>query len=99
MDHFRSLPGSGLRRRAAVRAGALLGFERCEQAGRTDWKPGEVDKWRPDMNWKLILALSLFGLAMGVGSLFGLGLAEPLLWLAIFIIYAWVIAGRAPGKY
>ena len=51
------------------------------------------------MNWKLILALSLFGLAMGVGSLFGLGLAEPLLWLAIFIIYAWVIARRAPGKY
>ena len=44
------------------------------------------------MNWKLILALSLFGLAMGVGSLFGLGLAEPLLWLVIFIIYAWVIA-------
>lgn len=51
------------------------------------------------MNWKLILALSLFGLAMAVGSLFGLGLAEPLLWLAIFIIYAWVIAKRAPGKY
>jgi hypothetical protein len=51
------------------------------------------------MNWKLILALSLFGLAMGVGSLFGLGLAEPLLWLIIFVIYAWVIATRAPGKY
>ena len=46
------------------------------------------------MNWKLILALSLFGLAMGAGSLFGLGLAEPLLWLAIFIIYALVIARR-----
>ncbi len=51
------------------------------------------------MNWKLILALSLFGLAMAVGSLFGLGLAEPVLWLVIFIIYAWVIARRAPGKY
>ncbi len=51
------------------------------------------------MNWKLILALSLFGLAMGAGSLFGLGLAEPLLWLAIFIIYALVIARRAPGRY
>ncbi len=51
------------------------------------------------MNWKLIFALSLFGLAMAVGSLFGLGLAEPLLWLVIFIIYAWVIAKRAPGKY
>jgi hypothetical protein len=51
------------------------------------------------MNWKLILALSLFGLAMAVGSLFGLGLAEPILWLVIFIIYALVIAKRAPGKY
>src|SRR5712691_955313 len=51
------------------------------------------------MNWKLIFALSLFGLAMAVGSLFGLGMLEPLLWLAIFIIYAWLIAKRAPGKY
>lgn len=51
------------------------------------------------MNWKLIFALSLFGLAMAIGSLFGLGMAEPLLWLAIFIICAWLIAKRAPGKY
>jgi hypothetical protein len=51
------------------------------------------------MNWKLILALSLFGLAMAIGSLFGLGMLEPLLWLIIFIIYAWLIATRAPGKY
>jgi hypothetical protein len=52
------------------------------------------------MNWKLILALSLFGAAMGVASLFGLtGRAEPLLWLVIFIFYAWVIASRARGKY
>ncbi len=51
------------------------------------------------MNWKLIFALSLFGLAMAFGSLFGLGMFEPLLWLVIFIIYAWVIATRAPGKY
>src|SRR5712692_7812304 len=51
------------------------------------------------MNWKLIFALSLFGLAMAVASLFGLGMFEPLLWLVIFIIYAWLIATRAPGKY
>jgi hypothetical protein len=51
------------------------------------------------MNWKLVLLLSLFGLAMAVGSLFGLGMLEPLLWLIIFIIYAWVIARRAPGRY
>lgn len=51
------------------------------------------------MNWKLILALSLFGLAIAIASLFGLGMLEPLLWLVVFIIYAWVIAKRAPGKY
>src|SRR5260221_1199679 len=51
------------------------------------------------MNWKLIFALSLFGLAMGVASLFGLGPLEFVLWLVIFIIYAWIIAARAPGKY
>ena len=51
------------------------------------------------MNWKLIFALSLFGLAMAIGSLFGLGMIEPLLWLLIFIVYAWLIATRAPGKY
>ncbi len=51
------------------------------------------------MNWKLIFALSLFGLAMAGASLFGLGLLEPVLWLIIFLIYAWAIATRAPGKY
>ena len=52
------------------------------------------------MNWKLIFALSLFGVAMAVASLFGLtGRAEPLLWLVIFIVYAWLIAKRASGKY
>ena len=51
------------------------------------------------MNWKLILALSLFGLAMAVASLFGLGLFELLLWLIIFVIYAWIIAKHSPGKY
>ena len=51
------------------------------------------------MNWRLILALSLFGMAMAVASLFGLGMLEPFLWLVVFVIYAWVIAKRAPGKY
>lgn len=52
------------------------------------------------MNWKLVLLLSLFGVAMGVASLFGMtGRAEPLLWLLVFLFYAWVIATQAPGKY
>jgi hypothetical protein len=51
------------------------------------------------VNWKLIFLLSIFGFAMAIASLFGLGILEPVLWLAIFIIYAWLIATRAPGKY
>ena len=51
------------------------------------------------MSWKLIFTLSLFGLAMAVASLFGLGLFEFVIWLVIFIVYAWIIATRAPGKY
>ena len=51
------------------------------------------------MNWKLILALSLFGLAVAVLSLFGLGIFEFVIWLAIFVLYAVIIAKRAAGKY
>src|SRR5262245_36126241 len=51
------------------------------------------------MNWKLILTLSMFGVAMAVASLFGVGLFEFVLWLAIFVLYAVIIAKRAPGKY
>src|SRR5215510_6844287 len=51
------------------------------------------------MNWKLILTLSLFGLAMAVVSLFGLGIFEFVIWLAIFVLCALIIAKRAPGKY
>ena len=47
------------------------------------------------MNWKLILLLSSFGLLIGVASLFGFthGI-EPLLWLLIFLLYAWWIANN-----
>lgn len=51
------------------------------------------------MNWKLIFGLSLFGLAIGVSLLFGLGFIATLLWLIVFTICAWVIATRARGKY
>src|SRR5260370_37958050 len=51
------------------------------------------------MNWKLIFLLSLFGLGMAVASLFGLGLFEPVLWFAIFVIYAWVIAKNCTRRY
>jgi hypothetical protein len=52
------------------------------------------------MNWKLIFTLSLFGVAMGVVSLFGFtGRMEPLLWLVIFTLYAHWIALHAGSKH
>ena len=52
------------------------------------------------MNWKLILLLSLFGLAMAIGTVFVIrSKIEPFFWLGIFLICAWAIAAYAPGKF
>ena len=52
------------------------------------------------MNWKLILQLSLFGLAMGVATVFVIpSKIEPAFWLVIFLICAYLIAKRSPGKH
>ena len=53
------------------------------------------------MDWKLILQLSLFGLAMGIATVFVVPPnVEPALWLMIFLICAWVIAKRHPmGRF
>src|ERR1700681_3162331 len=52
------------------------------------------------MNSKLILQLSLFGLAMGVATVFVIPSSiEPAFWLVIFVICAFVIAKRAAGRY
>jgi hypothetical protein len=49
------------------------------------------------MNWKLILQLSLFGLVMAFATVFVVpSNLEPLLWLPIFIVCAWLIARSAP---
>jgi hypothetical protein len=48
---------------------------------------------------KLILALSMFGLAMGIATVFVIpSNIEPVFWLAIFVVCAYVIAKKAPGK-
>ena len=48
------------------------------------------------MNWPLTFTLSLFGLAMSVGTVFFISsTVEPFYWLAIFVVCAWVIARRA----
>ena len=52
------------------------------------------------MNWPLILALSGFGLAMGIATVFVIpSNVEPVFWLAIFVFCAYVIAKRATGRF
>jgi hypothetical protein len=52
------------------------------------------------MNWKLVLLLSMFGLAMAITTAFvHLPNVEPILWVAIFVVCAVVIARRAPGRF
>ena len=53
------------------------------------------------MNFKLVLALSLFGLLLGIASIAGwipTGTELPI-WCAIWIVSAIAIGMRAPGKY
>lgn len=52
------------------------------------------------MNWKLIFLLSLFGLAMGFATVYFIpSTFEPIFWLAIWLICAYLIAKYAQGKY
>jgi hypothetical protein len=53
------------------------------------------------MNWKLIFLLSLIGAAMAVLTVSVIpSTVEPIIWLAIFFGYAWIITSRVPkGKY
>jgi hypothetical protein len=51
------------------------------------------------LDWKLIVSLSLFGLAMGIATVFVIpSSVEPICWLAIFVGCAYLIAKRAPGR-
>jgi hypothetical protein len=50
------------------------------------------------MNWKLIFQLSIFGLAMGIATVFVIpSKIEPAFWLVIFLICAYLIAKRCPA--
>lgn len=52
------------------------------------------------MNWKLIFQLSLFGLAMAIATVFVIpSNIEPIFWLAIFIVCAYLIAKNCSEKY
>ena len=52
------------------------------------------------MNWKVVFGLSMYGLAMGILTVFLIpSKVEPLLWLTIFGLSAYTIAKRCSGKY
>ncbi|MFN7924421.1 MAG: hypothetical protein U0Q16_30235 [Bryobacteraceae bacterium] len=52
------------------------------------------------MNWNLIFKLSMFALAMGIATVFVIpSNMEPLFWLPIFLICAFLIAKNAPGQF
>ncbi len=52
-----------------------------------------------NMNWKLILQLSMFGLLMGVATSFVVpSSVEPYCWLVIFIISAYLIVKRTSSQ-
>jgi hypothetical protein len=49
------------------------------------------------MDWKLIFQLSLLGLAMGIATVFFIPPnVEPVVWLIIFLVCAYIIARRRP---
>lgn len=51
------------------------------------------------MNWRTVVELSLFGLVIGIGTVFVIpSTVEPLLWIVVFVASAYVIARRCPGQ-
>ena len=52
------------------------------------------------MNWKLVFQLSLFGLAMAVATVYWIPSdIEPLFWLVIFALCAYLVVKNCGGKY
>jgi len=52
------------------------------------------------VNWKLVLQLSMFGLGMGIATVFVIpSNFEPLFWLAIFIVCAAIISKKCRKWY
>ncbi|TAL66279.1 MAG: hypothetical protein EPN88_08690 [Bacteroidetes bacterium] len=52
------------------------------------------------MNWKIILQLSLFGLVMAIATVYVIpSNIEPLCWLVIFVLCAYLIAKNCKEKF
>ena len=59
----------------------------------------EAEKGHP-LNWKLALQLSMFGLGMGIATVFVIpSNIEPLLWLTIFVVCAAIISKQCRKWY
>jgi hypothetical protein len=52
------------------------------------------------MSWKLVFQLSLFGMAIAFATVFWIPTnVEPAFWLVIFLVCAYLIAKRTPGRH
>ncbi len=52
------------------------------------------------MNWKVVFLLSLSGIVIGFAGVYGLsGIAEIVVWLAVFVLFAVVIAKNRDSDY
>ncbi len=52
------------------------------------------------MNWKVVFQASLFGLAMGVATVFLIpSRIEPLFWLVVFVATAYFLAKRCANRF
>ncbi len=53
-----------------------------------------------NINWRLILGLSIFGLVMAFATISLIPeKTEPVCWLIVFAICAYIVVMNAPGKY
>jgi hypothetical protein len=58
-----------------------------------------VDNTKTPIDGKLVAMLSMFGLAMGIATVFVIpSNVEPFCWLAIFLVCAFLIARRQPSR-
>ena len=73
--------------------GLLLGLLNSVWVSLEDLQKFPERDTMTSINWRLIFTLALFGLAMAVGTVSAIpSSVEPVIWLAIFVVCAFVIA-------
>ncbi len=100
MENRISIRGSPVKSRkklASIRCNSYL-IESITCTGNSHFYKPDPSKFHVTiknmtMNWNLIFKLSLFGLAMGIATVYWIpSNIEPYFWLVIFIICAYAIA-------